>query len=105
MLIPPHAKLQRELLSVEYDLRKGKVDHPAHGSKDVSDALAGVVHGLTNRRAVWADHDVIPGGRAARVEVLTPKFESRVTLSDSGAVDELEREVQQDHVNAYTFAL
>jgi len=93
VLIPPHVKLQRELLSVEYDLRKGKVDHPTHGSKDVADALAGVVYGLTNRRAVWADHNIVPGGRAARVEVLTPKIESRVTLSDSGMLAEFERQV------------
>lgn len=51
---PPHPKLQRELASLEKDTKKGKVDHPPHGSKDLSDALAGVVYGLTMRREIWS---------------------------------------------------
>lgn len=35
-----------ELKALEYDRVKGKVDHPAAGTKDVSDAVAGVVAGL-----------------------------------------------------------
>ncbi len=56
--IPPHPRLQRELLSLEKDNVKDKIDHPANGSKDVSDALAGVVYGLTMRREIWIRHGV-----------------------------------------------
>lgn len=52
--IPYHAKLELELASLEKDTKKSKIDHPPQGSKDVADALAGVVYGLTMRREVWA---------------------------------------------------
>lgn len=58
--IPDHPKLRKELLSVEYDSKKGKVDHPSHSSKDVSDSLAAVVHGLTTRMELWSRHKVTP---------------------------------------------
>lgn len=35
-----------EMKALEYDRIKGKIDHPIAGSKDCSDAVAGVVHGL-----------------------------------------------------------
>lgn len=35
-----------EMKALEYDRIKGKIDHPVAGSKDCSDAVAGVVHGL-----------------------------------------------------------
>jgi hypothetical protein len=53
-------KLMQELLSLEFDSKRGKVDHPIHGSKDLSDALAGVVFGLSTRRAVWWEHNIPP---------------------------------------------
>jgi hypothetical protein len=49
-----HPRLQRELVSLEYLAKKDKVDHPKNGSKDVADAVAGVVYGLTMRREVWS---------------------------------------------------
>lgn len=55
---PEAPKLIRELLSLEKDLKRGKIDHPAHGSKDLSDALAGVTFGLTTRREIWAQFGV-----------------------------------------------
>ena len=56
---PTHDKLLEELQSLELDAKKGKIDHPSkNGSKDISDALAGVVYGLTRRREVWAHHQV-----------------------------------------------
>ena len=58
--LPEHAKLKRELLTLERDFKKGKVDHNPHGSKDIADALAGVVYGLTMRREVWSSHGVPP---------------------------------------------
>jgi hypothetical protein len=35
-----------ELRALEYDRSRGKVDHPIAGTKDVADAVAGVVHSL-----------------------------------------------------------
>jgi len=55
---PAHEKAQRELSKLEYDRKTGKVDHPPQGSKDLSDAMAGVAYGLTMRRAIWARHKV-----------------------------------------------
>jgi hypothetical protein len=58
--IPTHELLKQELLGLEYDPKKNKIDHPPTKSKDVSDALAGVVYGLTMRREVWAMHGISP---------------------------------------------
>lgn len=56
--IPQHKKLAVELASLEKDTKKNKIDHPPHSSKDVSDALAGVVYGLTMRREIWARYGI-----------------------------------------------
>jgi hypothetical protein len=58
VLIPEHEKLQHELVTLEYDTKKNKVDHPPHSSKDISDSLAGVVYGLTMRREIWIRHGI-----------------------------------------------
>ena len=50
---PQHIKCRKELVALEKDTKTGKIDHPISGSKDCSDSLAGVVHGLTTRREVW----------------------------------------------------
>jgi hypothetical protein len=55
---PAHSRCQRELASLEKNTKKAKIDHPPGGSKDVSDALAGVVYGLTMRREIWALYGV-----------------------------------------------
>lgn len=55
---PPHKRALGEFLSLEKDTKTGKIDHPATGSKDCSDAMAGVIYGLTMRRDVWASHAV-----------------------------------------------
>jgi hypothetical protein len=55
---PTHEKCVEELLSLERDLKRGKIDHPPNGSKDVADALAGVVYGITMRRETWHQHRV-----------------------------------------------
>ena len=50
-----HEKLGEELLKLEFDARRQKVDHSAHGkqgSKDLADAVAGVVYQLSRRREV-----------------------------------------------------
>ena len=58
--IPTNGHLMGELLSLEVDAQAGRIDHPPGGSKDLADAIAGVVHGLTMRRDVWNQHDVAP---------------------------------------------
>lgn len=50
---PENPRLMLELNSLEYDPKRNKVDHPPRGSKDIADALAGVVQGLTCRREIW----------------------------------------------------
>lgn len=60
IIAPAHAVAQKELIQLEFDAKKQKIDHPAKpgASKDVSDAMAGVVYGLTMRRQIWADFNV-----------------------------------------------
>ncbi len=65
--LPAHDALLRELLALERDARTGRVDHPPHGSKDLADALAGVVYGLTMRCEVWWQHEVNPFEVAPRL--------------------------------------
>jgi hypothetical protein len=59
---PDNPHLQQELLGLEYSSRNSGqvVDHPAIGSKDVSDSLAGVVRGLTMQSDIWASHGIPP---------------------------------------------
>lgn len=51
--LPAHERCHTEFISLEKDNKTGKIDHPPEGSKDVSDAVAGVVYGLTMRREIW----------------------------------------------------
>jgi len=53
---PTHERLQKELSELELSEEKRKVDHPPQGSKDVADALAGVIYGLTMKREIWITH-------------------------------------------------
>lgn len=57
---PPHEKAFLEWTRLEKDEKKSKIDHPPTGSKDCSDAMAGVIYGLTRRREVWIRHGVRP---------------------------------------------
>ena len=50
---PAHPKAHREMITLEIDTKKRKIDHPPHGSKDISDAMAGVALGLSQRREIW----------------------------------------------------
>jgi len=59
LLIPKHEVLAKELREVEKDKEKDKVDHPPSGTKDISDAVAGVVYMLHRKEARY-------GGRPAR---------------------------------------
>lgn len=71
---PRHTKLHREILMLEKDTKTGKVDHTPTGSKDCSDALAGVAFGLTMRREMWGLYRIptlmIPQSVSANVDKL-----------------------------------
>lgn len=58
--MPEHTTARRELLTLERDFKKGKIDHTEHGSKDVADSIGGVVYGLTMRKEIWVMHGVRP---------------------------------------------
>lgn len=47
-----YPKLLEELRTLEKNHQTGKVDHPPGGSKDIADALAGLVFSLTEQRPV-----------------------------------------------------
>ena len=51
--MPAHEKCLKEFLRLERDEVKEKIDHRVNESKDCSDAVAGVVSGLTQRRWIW----------------------------------------------------
>jgi hypothetical protein len=38
------SKPEEELLGLQYDARKNKIDHRPNGSKDLTDAMAGAVY-------------------------------------------------------------
>jgi hypothetical protein len=56
--LPEQQKALSEIVRLERDPKKGKVDHPADSSKDLSDAIAGVAFGLTMQREIWHRHNV-----------------------------------------------
>lgn len=53
---PFHDRALRECRELQLDSKEGKIDHLPNGSKDIADAMAGVVYGLTMRREVWVYH-------------------------------------------------
>ncbi len=55
---PEHEKCYEEIITLERDQKKGKIDHRPNGSKDCADALAGVVSGLSRRREIWWRHKI-----------------------------------------------
>lgn len=71
--LPEHELCLTEFLSLERDNKTYKVDHPVGGSKDVADAVAGVVSGLTLRREIWSMFNVSPDSFYKRVKQLGGK--------------------------------
>jgi hypothetical protein len=57
---PMHDKALSEFGRLEVDVKSGKIDHPADGSKDSSDSMAGCVYGLTMRREIWHRYGIPP---------------------------------------------
>ncbi|ALT58047.1 hypothetical protein FDG94_gp055 [Pseudomonas phage SM1] len=61
--------LLNEILELEYDTHKDKIDHPMMGSKDVSDAVCGAYCNMLERRSTWAAvHEIDGGDMAGRFE-------------------------------------
>jgi len=96
--IPLHKKLGIELIGLE-DLRenKGKIDHPPRGSKDCSDALAGVVLGLTTRREIYFKHGVSMSRIPESVQQILARnqemrYEEDVAVEKTGLIIEQTRE-------------
>ena len=58
ILLPNHQRALDEIVHLERNQKSMKIDHPPSGSKDLSDAIAGVVYGLVCRREIWARHKV-----------------------------------------------
>lgn len=58
IIAPAHPKAQKEIVTLEFNPKKNKIDHPPNGSKDVSDSMAGVAIGLTRMRENWSNHDI-----------------------------------------------
>ena len=88
--IPVHPKLQKEMLMLEKNVKTGKIDHPPGASKDLSDALAGIVYGLTMRRELWGLYRIpvlmIPQSVYASVDKLKkpenePDYQTETSLS------------------------
>lgn len=63
VLLPRSNILVQELVGLEFTRQgaKEKVDHPPKGSKDVSDAVAGVVSTLLTRRSAWTGRPTFMG--------------------------------------------
>jgi hypothetical protein len=47
--------LEKELIELQRDVQTGKLDHPAEGSKDMSDSLAGAVLNATKHKDSLVD--------------------------------------------------
>ena len=68
LLFPAHAVAARELRDLERDPEKDKIDHPSGGSKDVSDAIAGVVYMLQLKEASYGRAASVRGNRHGKVK-------------------------------------
>lgn len=55
---PLHPVCYKEFISLEKNTKDQTIDHPPQGSKDCSDAVAGVTFGLTMRREIWFKHNI-----------------------------------------------
>ena len=98
VIAPPHVKLQKELVTLQFDVRRQKVDHPVKGSKDIADALAGVVAGLSIHREARAEHGVYGDGAISARVTNVPNLTTFVSTHNA-AVDELVERFEADTVS------
>jgi hypothetical protein len=78
ILYPTHEVLQKELRELERDRKRIKVDHPAGGSKDCSDAVAGCVYILQNKEASYGRPTRARRGSDASEEQTEDQAKSKV---------------------------
>ncbi len=82
---PKHEKLWVECRDVQIDTKEQKVDHLPDGSKDLFDAVAGVVYGLATRREIWFMYDVpIREEMVREVQQAENKMKTAVRKPDAG---------------------
>lgn len=53
VLLPDDDILLTELIDLEFDEKKDKVDHPVTGTKDLADAVCGAYTNMLERRSTW----------------------------------------------------
>ena len=61
--------LSKELLELEYNAEKDKVDHPPRGTKDIADAVAGAVFNASETRSVRSGSGYVDSDTGDRVRV------------------------------------
>lgn len=54
VLLPDDIVLLTEIIDLEHDEAKDKIDHPVHGTKDLSDAVCGAYHNMLERKSTWS---------------------------------------------------
>lgn len=88
--LPEHKICQKEFLTLERvkSGSKFKVDHPPNGSKDVADAVAGVVFGISTNRSTYVQHGI----------PLTRAPQQVIDRQPTKTEQEEEQERQQRHV-------
>jgi hypothetical protein len=89
---PVHEKAMAELVRLERDPRTGLIDHPPNFSKDCSDAMAGVVFGLTYRREIWVRHGV---GMQDMLTKIASKVEAKDIKSETARAAGMHRHTTQ----------
>jgi hypothetical protein len=83
----PNERMQMELARLERTLN-GKIDHPPNYTKDVADALAGVVYGLTMQNYIWASFGQSPiGVPTEAVYDLADKSNEKVSYFDNRQIE------------------
>lgn len=83
VLVPTHEFAKREIISLERDTKKNKIDHPPNGSKDIADAMAGVAYGLTMRRETWLQHGISMFEIPASITEMVAKNDKRLQEADA----------------------
>lgn len=54
IVLPDDDELLSEIIDLEYDEDKGKIDHPVSGAKDIADALCGAYTNMLERKSTWS---------------------------------------------------
>jgi hypothetical protein len=53
VLLQDDSEVLSEILDLEYDEDKDKVDHSVNGSKDIADAICGAYTNMLERKSTW----------------------------------------------------